>query len=264
MESMIYFTTQLYDSYENQDIEMEAAATKLFAMQSLMDMATFPFQSIGPKTTLDEEITSQNIRDAVQIFGQSDNLDTLKMFLGFRGIQFAGIEMQDAVEEGRNPMLHPELIWQKMFNRNPNDSFKLTQNYIHYLHPSLAPAAERLEISLKRFRAANEHTLSIHGRNIVSAQMDVCRLAQCSTLLYALLAVMSRASRSYCIGLRYADMELITANTFAQDVFYEVKDLCDQVFVGINLTNDDNVKALSKQLFQSKGYFYEHPLKRVF
>lgn len=261
-ESMIYFTTSLLDAYDKQDIDLEAAATKLFTVESLLRNATIPFSSVGPKGTTD--LNAQNVRDAVQIYAGGETLDTLKLFIGLGGIQHGGNELAEVVERNRNPTQYPEGFFKRMFQARAYDNIKITKNFIHYLHPSLTPAAHMLELCLKRLFIATEIALGRHGRNIVEAQTEVVRLARCATLLYACLATISRASRSYCCGLRYADMEILLANTYTSEAMKEIKSITDDIEVGENLTNDLNHKNISRQLFEAKGYFYENPLVRAF
>lgn len=75
---------------------------------------------------------------------------------------------------------------------------------------------------------------------------------------------MARASRSYCIGLRHADYEMLAASTFTFDAHLEVKRLAQEVRDGPYLTNDVNHQKVAAQLLRSGGYFAEHPLLRNF
>lgn len=259
---MIYFTTSLIDAYDGQDVDLEAAASKLFSIETLLDSATMPFASIGPKATTD--FNAQNVRDAVQLYGQGESLDSLKLFIGLFGIEHSGNEFAEAVNRKRNPTMYPEGFFKNMFASSPYDKIKLTKNFVEYLHPSLEPAAQMLEICLKRFKIGVEISLSRNARNILEAQSEVARIARCAMLIYSCLATISRASRSYCIGLRYADMEILLANTYTLETMKEIKRITNDLEEGENMTNDLNHKNISRQLFDSKAYFYENPLVRAF
>lgn len=263
-ESMVYFTASLDDAYENQDTELEAATSKLFALELLLELATLPFHSIGPKATLSNEPSVENLRNAVQIFSQGETIDTLKLFVALSGIEYSATSFADLVMKKRNPMQHPDGFFQTMFARNPFNSLKITKNFVHFLHPSLDNAAQVLELSLKRFKIATEISLSRHAKEILDSQTEVLRLARCATLLYSALAAVSRASRSYCIGIQYADMELLMANTYSIECYKEIKNITEDIEVGQNVTNDLNHRNISKQLFDSKGFFATHPLYRMF
>ncbi|XP_063706085.1 complex I assembly factor ACAD9, mitochondrial [Culicoides brevitarsis] len=266
LDSMIYFTTQLADAYESQDIDLEIAATKLFAMQSLIDMTSLPFHTIGQKATLTDEITAKNARDALQLLSQGDTMDMIKMYLGLQAIQYAAQDLQDVVSENRNPTDHPQKTFFKgLFESgSPLDRIKITMHFDHNLHPSLKAAGEMLEVAMKRVNIAMEEALTRHGQEIVLAHTEIERLSRCATLLYAVLATISRASRSYCIGVRYCDDEIMLAHTFTMEVFDEIKILTEQIVDNAYTTHDKNHKRIAQQLYDSKRYFFEHPLLRVF
>lgn len=265
LESMIYFTTQLADAYDNQDIDLEVAATKLFAMQTLMDVSTTPFQTIGSQATLQDAETAKNLRDAFQIVSQGDSMDMISIYLGLQAIQYSGNDddLAKFVTEKRNPMKYPQNIWKNLFD-SPYKKIKITKHFDYSLHPSLKPSAEMLEVAMKRVQIATETALSRRGMEITLAHSEMERLAKCGTLLYAMLATMSRASRSYCIGVRYADVETVLANTFSMECMNEINSMTEKIYDGENMSNDENHKTIATQFFAAKGYFCEHPLLRVF
>lgn len=264
-ESMVYFTTSLMDAYENQDVDLEAAASKIFAYELLLELATLPFHTVGPKSTLADDCYVKNISDALQIFAQGETMDTLKLFTALVGLSYSGMHFAEAVEKNRNPTMHPEGFLKNLLKMGgPFDGIKITKNFIDYLHPSLDMGAKMLETSLKRFKIAVEISLSRHGQNIAENQTEVARISEIATLLYSALATLSRASRSYCIGVQYADVEINLANSYSVECFRKIKRLTEDIEVGENLTNDLNHKMISKQVFGSKGYFAQHPLYRMF
>lgn len=59
---------------------------------------------------------------------------------------------------------------------------------------------------------AIEVLLTRHGKEVSTKQMDLRRVADIAIDLYAMTAVLSRASRSYCIGLQNADHEVLDVN----------------------------------------------------
>lgn len=65
-----------------------------------------------------------------------------------------------------------------------------------------------LEKRALQFQMAVELVLSHHGKQVIEKQMDMRRVADVVIDLYAMAAVLSRASRSYCIGLRNAEHEV--------------------------------------------------------
>ena len=126
------------------------------------------------------------------------------------GVQYAGKHLRDLVKKIRNPFKYPSLAWAKAFDRirNRQDNPKLRLNLKSFLHPSLSQEADYLEYCALRFQYAVEMVLERHGAEVVNQQFDLKRLADIAIDVYAMTAVLSRASRAYCVGLRNSDAEV--------------------------------------------------------
>ena len=122
--------------------------------------------------------------------------------------------------------------------------------------------AKQLEMSVLRFQYANEIALARHGKLIVDKQMDLKRLADAVIDIYAMTAVLSRASRSYCIGLQHSEHEVNLAAAFCAAAYRRVDRALEDVLAGENFTLDLIYKKIATKVFDSNGYYTEHPLKR--
>lgn len=65
-----------------------------------------------------------------------------------------------------------------------------------------------LEKRVLQFEIVVETVLARHGREISNKQMELRRVADIAIDLFAMTAVLSRASRSHSIGLSSADHEV--------------------------------------------------------
>lgn len=74
---------------------------------------------------------------------------------------------------------------------------------------------------------------------------------------------LGRASRSYCIGLQNADLEMIVANTYCNYSITRVKANINKVLEEY-LSNDPSCRMIAKRIFKFKEYCLEHSLKRNF
>lgn len=283
-ESMTYLTTGLIDGYENQDIELESACLRSFATERLWETATTMSNLVGPKTLIAGEETETFLRNAAQFLTQRENIDNLKMFIGLSGLQFAGVSVNvrlidlckrliqfllqlninETVKKVRNPLMNPGFIFGRMFDRRNIDAPKLTLKLNEDLHPTLDPAAQWLETSIARVQMVVEILLTRFGPEVIQKQIDIIRLADCAVLLYAMFASISRASRSYCIGLKNSDYEMMVANIFCLDSMERIKILTHEISNGPYITNDMNHQKVAEQLFKAKGYFLEHPTTHNF
>ncbi|XP_055524271.1 complex I assembly factor ACAD9, mitochondrial [Wyeomyia smithii] len=263
-ESMIYLTTGLLDDFVCQDAEMEVALTKIFTNERLLQLALVPLRFIGPHVLVKRNSFEPMIRDAMQLFGHGETMDSVKYFVSLSGMQHAGMSTYETIKKDRNPAMNPSHVLSKLFEKNTIETPKKIVNMEHYFHPSLEPAANRIELSIMRLKLATECTLSRHGLEVINRHIELVRLADIAVLIYAMLAATSRASRSYCIGLAHGDQEVHLANTFSHEASETVLRLARNLEAGQFITNDSNYDAMARYLFRQKQYFFEHPLNKNF
>lgn len=263
-ESMIYLTTGLLDDFVGQDAEIEAAITKVFTAEKLMEMAIQPLRFVGPQALTKGHPLEVLFRNSVQFFGQTETIDSVKFFVALSGLQHAGMATHETIRKDRNPAMNPSHVISKIFEKNTIDNPKQFVNLEHFMHPSLDPAAHWIEFSIQRLRLATECVLSRHGTEVIGRHIELIRVADMAVLIYAMLATAARASRAYCIGLRHAEQEIYLANTFCQEGHEKVRVLAKQLEQGQFITTDANNMSLSRYLFKQKEYFFEHPLTKNF
>ncbi|XP_014680993.1 PREDICTED: acyl-CoA dehydrogenase family member 9, mitochondrial-like [Priapulus caudatus] len=97
--------------------------------------------------------------------------------------------------------------------------------------------AQALEWSVHRFKFAVEVVLQRHGKSVIDQQMELARLTDIAIDIYAMTAVLSRASRSLCIGLKSLDHELLLARAFCVEAHQRVDNNIKDLMKGNVLTN---------------------------
>lgn len=85
-----------------------------------------------------------------------------------------------------------------------------------YLHPTLIEMADHLEFSILRLRFASEMLLNRYGDSVSERQNEIHNLGETVMQNFAMFASLGRASRSYCIGLRYGVYETVAAGCLVQ------------------------------------------------
>jgi len=189
--------------------------------------------------------------------------EILRLFISLMGVQHAGMELKDVVMKLRNPLFNPgfalKFLFQEMRHRRENP--KLNLQLKGYVHPSLEISANHLEYSILRFQFGVRQSLQRHGKGIINAQLDLARLADCATHIYAAFASLSRASRAYCIGLHNATHELELAATIVGQtrvlVHKNIRALAGESFDQAHLD-------IGKKVFEQGGYYPVHPLSKNF
>lgn len=263
LESMLFMTSGLLDIYEDQDSNVEAAMIKAFALEMLTSFTNTPLHMIAGEAVSKSEPFERLLRDGLQLAATGETLNSVKLFIGLMGLNHAGIACNDTIKQVRNPFDHPAFIFNRIFKQSIQRP-KMTLNLKFHLHPSLDPAAYCLEKSILRLKAATEIVLGRHGPEVVEHPVEIEKLSDAATLCYAMLASIARASRSYCIGLRNADQEVMTAGCFALYGMETVLRIATEIDDGEYATNEHNFKKLGEKLIESKGYFLEHPITRNF
>lgn len=139
-----------------------------------------------------------------------------------------------------------------------------TLDLIEHLHPSLELVAFDLEQSIIRLQLGTDLLIARHGKDVLQRHAEVARLAEAAILNYALFCGAARASRAYCIGLRYAENDMLTANCLSHECSERVVNMMTAIENGSLNSNDANYGKIADQLFGSKGYFFVHPLSKNF
>lgn len=115
-----------------------------------------------------------------------------------------------------------------------------------------------------RLGYVTETLLTRSGTELISRHEDLRQLAECAIDIYAMTAALTRASRSYCIGLEHSSLELSLAATFIKRAGLRVRTKLNRLVDGPYITDTDVNKNISQKLFFKKEYFPVHPLTRNF
>ncbi|EGT48768.1 CBN-ACDH-13 protein [Caenorhabditis brenneri] len=143
--------------------------------------------------------------------------------------------------------------------RNPG----LTHYIAEHAHPSLQMACQELEFSMSRINNVVSKLMTSQGKNI---EQDYGSLEALVTVLknnLVMVATISRASRSYSIGLRNADIELawatIICSRLSRASWFELDALSD--LFGLVRFNPSLLNA-GRAVFDLGGYIIESPLEK--
>ncbi|XP_050067838.1 complex I assembly factor ACAD9, mitochondrial [Anopheles maculipalpis] len=263
-ESLIYMTASLMDDFENQDVEMEAAITKVFSTGSLINFAALPLQLLGPQALSKECMFEELFNDALKMFVGDESIDSINFFIALSGLQHAGVHTFETIKKDRNPAMNPSYVLSKLFEKTSIENPKKFAELQQFFHPSLEPAAHWTELSIVRLKLATECVLSRHGVEVIERHIELSRLANIATLIYAMAASASRASRSYCIGLRHAAQDVHLANLFCRESSEKIRLLALELEKGPYMTGDDDYNVIARNLFREKCYYFEHPITKNF
>ncbi|EEZ98802.2 Acyl-CoA dehydrogenase family member 9, mitochondrial-like Protein [Tribolium castaneum] len=266
IDSMVYFTSSLVDDYENQDSELETSIVKVFASEQAFLNTSACLDLIAPDSVFDNHWCKQLHAEALSQVILNDSNDNLKILIALFGLRHAGEQLNETIKKIRNPFYFSTYAFKRMWTRRriAEDNPKLNLYLHHYLHPSSMLASQQLEYCVLKLQYATETLLARHGPEVLNKHQDLRRLADAIIDIYAMVACISRSSRSYCIGLQHADYEMVLANAFTLGALERVKLNLNKIIEGPIGTNDENYRMLAKRLFELKQYYPVHPLSRNF
>ncbi|XP_006824074.1 complex I assembly factor ACAD9, mitochondrial-like, partial [Saccoglossus kowalevskii] len=96
--------------------------------------------------------------------------------------------------------------------------------------------------------------------DIVEQQMILRRMADVCINIFAMSAVLSRATRSKVDGLRNCDHELMLATAFCSDVYAKSQRLYRDIGLGEKFNGDLTKKKIASDIFETRSYRATHPL----
>ncbi|GFU45903.1 complex I assembly factor ACAD9, mitochondrial [Nephila pilipes] len=266
MESASYFTAAILDSTLNPDVALESTALKIFNSEGTLYCLRELMEALGSASLLPGSQLEKYHREALGLSMFAGPNDMARLYLCLTGCKYVGDKAQEEVMKMRNPFFYPLYIMKLQLNR-----FKLRQGYIKYnqdiaghIHPSLVEWGNKLEELLLHFENYVNNALAEHGKDIVHTQIDPHKLACIATEFYICSAVLSRCSRSYCLGMNNCHHELRLAGAFCQDSYKRLGLLFDDLTDGINKNNERSHLFQGEQIVDCQGYFLEHPLKHNF
>ncbi|KAJ8258509.1 hypothetical protein COCON_G00175210 [Conger conger] len=188
------------------------------------------------------------------------------MYIALTGMQYAGKILTGKIKEMKkgNIGVVMQMVGQKLKDAMGRKVDLGLTGKEGVVHPSLAESAQKLEENVCFFGSTVESLLYRYGKTIVDEQLVLKKVADVLINLYAMTAVVSRASRSISIGLRNHDHEVLLANTFCSEAYFKNNYLMTQLQKNSPENIDDNIKKIAKAVLSQRAYICSHPLERTF
>ncbi|XP_010868716.2 very long-chain specific acyl-CoA dehydrogenase, mitochondrial [Esox lucius] len=259
-ESMAYMISGNMDS-GSKDYHIEAAISKIFASEAAWEVADECIQVMGGMGFMKGSGVERVMRD-LRIFRIFEGTnDILRLFVALNGFQDAGKHLKSLQKAMKNPLGNAGLLAgevTKRVRRRAGLSTGLTLQ--GSIHPELSYSGDLAVNAIEHFGVTIENMLFKHGKNILHEQFVLKRVADSAIDLYAMIVVLSRASRSLSQGHASAQHEKILCETWCVEandrIMKNVRDLksnsTTQIF--------KNIKAISAAMVENGGTVSPHPL----
>ncbi|XP_041047916.1 complex I assembly factor ACAD9, mitochondrial isoform X2 [Carcharodon carcharias] len=266
MESMAYLTAGMMDRPGEPDCSVEAAMVKVYSSEGAWVCISEALQILGGLGYMKDYPYERFLRDSRILLIFEGTNEILRMYVALTGLQHAGKILTGKIKEMKkgNIGVVLELLGKRLGSTfNKKVDYGLTGKS-GVVHPSLEESAKKLEENVYILGCSVENLLYRFGKTIVEEQLVVKRVADVLINLYAMTAVISRASRSISIGLRNHDHEVLLANTFCSGAYFQNNYLLAQLQKNSPENLDDSIKKIAQQVLDKRAYICSHPLDRTF
>lgn len=255
-ESMTYMTCGLMDSGVA-DYALEAAMCKVFASEANWTVVNETMQVMGGAGYMKEYPFERFLRDSriMMIFEGTNEI--LRLFIALSGIQGPGEHLRELVQAIRDPLQNYGMLLTEIVDR-VRDRFR--REHIERGHARLKRSAVQVEEQTVAFGQAVETMIRKHGKNIIDQQMLLERVANVAIDLYAMVAVLSRATRSLERERPGADHETVLCTRFCDAANRRIRRNL-RAIEQARQNGDEELRKIATDLFAHGGCIPLHPLE---
>ncbi|XP_023773762.1 very long-chain specific acyl-CoA dehydrogenase, mitochondrial, partial [Cyanistes caeruleus] len=255
-ESMAFMISANMDRGDP-DFQMEAAISKIFGSEAAWAVADECIQVMGGMGFMQEPGVERVLRDlrVFRIFEGAN--DVLRLFLALQGCQVLGLQLRGVQAALRDPLGNVGILTGEVAKRiRRKAGLGSGLSLQHLVHPELKDGAQQAMQCLELFSETTEALLIKHGKKIVGEQFALMRVADAAIDIYAMVVVLSRASRSLSSGLPTAQHERLLALSWCQEAHGRVLGSLRQ----LPSRSFRNFRELSGALVENGGVVVPTPL----
>ncbi|XP_006738993.1 very long-chain specific acyl-CoA dehydrogenase, mitochondrial isoform X1 [Leptonychotes weddellii] len=260
-ESMAYMVSANMDQGAT-DFQIEAAISKIFGSEAAWKVTDECIQIMGGMGFMKEPGVERVLRD-LRIFRIFEGTnDILRLFVALQGCMDKGKELSGLGSALKNPFGNAGLLLGeagKQLRRRAGLGSGLSLSAV--IHQELNRSGELTVKALEQFAAVVEAKLIKHKKGIVNEQFVLQRLADSAIDLYAMVVVLSRASRSLSEGHPTAQHEKMLCDSWCIEAAARVRETMTA------LQSDPqqqelfrNFKSISTALVERGGMVTSNPL----
>ncbi|XP_076972508.1 complex I assembly factor ACAD9, mitochondrial isoform X2 [Tamandua tetradactyla] len=265
MESMTYLTAGMLDQPGIPDCSIEAAMVKVFSSEGAWQCVSEALQILGGSGYMRDYPYERLLRDARILLIFEGTNEILRMFIALTGLQHAGRILTARVKELKrgNVTTVMQTVGQRLWDSLGRTVDLGLTGKLGVVHPSVADSANKLEENVYYFGRTVETLLLRFGKTIVEEQLVLKRVANILINLYGMTAVLSRASRAIRSGLRNHDQEILLANMFCVEAYYQNLFTLSQLDKYSPENLDEQIKKVSQHILEKRTYVCAHPLDKA-
>ncbi|XP_062239995.1 very long-chain specific acyl-CoA dehydrogenase, mitochondrial [Platichthys flesus] len=259
-ESMAYMISGNMDSGAS-EFQIEAAISKIFASEAAWTVTDECIQVMGGMGFMKDCGVERVMRD-LRIFRIFEGTnDILRLFVALNGFQNAGNQLKSLQKALKNPLGNAGFLAGEISKRAKRKAGLGTGLTLQgSVHPELAQSGELTIKAIEQFGGVVEELLIKHGKKIIDEQFVLMRVADCAIDLYAMVVVLSRASRSLSQGQASAQHEKMLCETWCVEAH-------ERIMLGTKTLRSSesrqlykNLRSISAAMVENGGVVAPHPL----
>jgi alkylation response protein AidB-like acyl-CoA dehydrogenase len=254
-ESMTYMTCGLMDR-GGRDYAIEAAMSKVFASEMMWSVSNECLQIMGGLGYSREYAYERFLRDSrINLIFEGTN-EILRLFIALSGIQAPGKYLRELGSALKDPLENYSMLLTELVSRVRD---RVITEQLEHAHPKLKRAAVLIEDQTDLFGQVIERLLRHHGKSIIDEQMILERLADVAIDLYAMVAVVARATRALEQGRPAAAHEALLASVFCEHANRRIRRRLRAIEQG-RKNGDVQLREIAEALLAGGGYLPTHPV----
>ncbi|XP_058871314.1 very long-chain specific acyl-CoA dehydrogenase, mitochondrial-like [Acipenser ruthenus] len=259
-ESMAYMISANMDMGAS-EFQIEAAISKIFASEAAWTVTDECIQIMGGMGFMKDAGVERVMRD-LRIFRIFEGTnDILRLFVALNGFQNAGKQLKGLQHALKNPIGNAGFLAGEISKRAKRKAGLSSGLSLHgTVHPELAESGELLVKAIEQFGGVVEDQLLKHGKKIVDEQFVLKRVSDSAIDLYAMVVVLSRASRSLSQGHSSAQHEKVLCETWCLEAHDRIMNDMKALQSSSSKRLFKNLRAISTAVVENGGVVSPHPL----
>ncbi|XP_052104746.1 very long-chain specific acyl-CoA dehydrogenase, mitochondrial-like [Mytilus californianus] len=259
-ESMAYMLSANMDQGAT-EFQIEAAISKVYASEAAWFCADEAVQILGGMGYMRDCGLERVVRDLriFRIFEGTNEI--LRLLVALTGMNHAGEHLRQLQKALENPLANVGTLFGAAGTRakrmaGMSTGLSLTQ----YVHKDLTTSADQTAKAIENFGFTVEDLLTKYKKNIINEQFILNRVSDSAIDIYAMVCVLSRASRSLSNGLESAKHESTICHVFCDEASQKIEKNLKLTHSAGSLKNYKQLAQISTDVMENNGTIQEHPL----
>ena len=257
-ESITYMLSANMDN-GSKEFQLEAAISKVYAAEAAWNVTDEAIQVLGGMGFMKDTGLERVLRD-IRIFRIFEGTnDILRLFIALTGMNYAGKFLKELQRKVQS--FDVGVIFSESKKRlGSKIGMSNTPSLSPYVHSQLAGSAQLASKAVVEFGETVESLLIKHGKNIADNQIVVNKVANATIDVYAMFAVLSRATRSLNNKLPSSEHESDLTNLFCIEAAKRISQNLRDATDAQTLENSRIIAKIARDLTQHGQTVPVHPL----